>query len=749
MARNRRALVAAGFAILAVALLHDATLSGGALFRRDLSVVWYPMVEAFVRCIAAGAWPVWDPWRGFGQPLLADARAAVLYPPTWLNLIVPPWRYQTWFAAGHLWLGACGAWALSRRLGSSPAGAFVAGAVWMGSGPVVSLAGQFHHLAGAAWMPVILAAGLRALGTPDGRSIALLAGALALQVFAGSPDYSAVTGLVLLLFVVAQLATRREAPRALGAVVVGGALGLGLSAAQWLPTLALARGSTRWDQPLELATTWALAPVRLVELVFPVPWAALGRVQSAIGDREPYLASIYCGALAVAMAAAAFGPWRRLLALTLAGGLLALGSHTPLYDGLLALLPPLRLLRFPEKVIVVSALGLALLAGLGFDALASERPGARRRALLAGILASAGGALAWLASGSLAPARVLGLVLLALLVSRLRLPPLRRAALLAALVVVDLVASHHRLNPTAPVALFTTRPSPLATLGPIEAARVYVYDYTQRFPAGAAERPGPERLALARWPEGWRRDAALVFGALDYMLPPTAERWGVRGSFDGDIVDLYARPLKRLVERLREVEGDAGHLRLLRLASVSHVLALHDASWSRELRPLATLPGLFREPIRVFGVPDPMPNVYAVAGLRPASDAAAAELLTGAEFDPRREIVVADAAALPPGSVDARIDATRSRPDRLEMDVRLDGAGYLVMTESFDPGWSARLDGQPAPLLRANLAFRALAVPAGEHRVELRYRPPGFALGASLSGASALVLLALAWRKRA
>lgn len=751
---RRRVLVVAGFAALALALLHDATLSGGALFRRDLSLVWYPLVEAFVRCVAAGSWPVWDPWRGFGQPLLADPRIAVFYPPTWLNLVVAPWTYQTWFAFAHLVLAACGAHVLLRRLGGSPAGSFVAGCVWMASGPVVSLAGQFHHLAGASWMPMILAAGLSVLDRPDGRNVVRLALMFALQVFAGSPDYTAVTGLVLAALVVQRLRISAGRPARLAAVSAGVTLGLMLSAPQWLPTLAVARASARWDQPMATATLWSLHPIRLLELLLPLPWRdprlPAGWYAAVFDDREPYLASIYCGVLSFVLAAAALlGRRRGLVALAAAAALLALGSHTPLYATLLAVLPPLRLLRYPEKAIVLTGLALALLAGLGFDALSAGRPEARRRARVAaaGALAIAGATLAALSSVSPGLARVALLGLLVLAALSLRLRATRQAALVAGLLALDLLASHHRLNPTAPASLLTTRPSPLAHLGPLEAARVYVYDYSLHFPAGGAERPGAERYSLARLPQDWRRDAALLLGVHDYLNPPTAERWGVRGSFDGDIVDLYPSFLKRLVERLREVEGDAAHARLLRLGGVSHVLTLHDASWTRDLTPLVTLPGLFREPIRVLGVPGPLPRAYVASGVRPASDEAAATLLTSAEFDLRREIVVAGAEPVPARELATRIEVARWLPDRIELAVRTDADGFLVLTESFDPGWRARVDGRPSPLLRANLAFRAVAVPKGEHRVEMRYRPPGLVLGASLS-AAAVVLLALAWRRR-
>jgi hypothetical protein len=61
------------------------------LYERDIHLVWYPQVESFVRSVAAGSWPVWDPLPAGGQPLLADASAQVAYPFTWLNLVLHPW----------------------------------------------------------------------------------------------------------------------------------------------------------------------------------------------------------------------------------------------------------------------------------------------------------------------------------------------------------------------------------------------------------------------------------------------------------------------------------------------------------------------------------------------------------------------------------------------------------------------------------------------------------------------------------
>ena len=77
------------------------------------------------------------------------------------------------------------------------------------------------------------------------------------------------------------------------------------------------------------------------------------------------------------------------------------------------------------------------------------------------------------------------------------------------------------------------------------------------------------------------------------------------------------------------------------------------------------------------------------------------------------------------------------------IETRADGRRLLVLTDVFYPGWIARVDGVEVPIQRADFAFRAVGVPAGEHVVEFRYEPASVRYGALLSLAGAIVLLAL------
>ncbi len=769
---------------LAVYFFREA-VAGGLLFARDISMVWYAQVESFVRSIAAGSWPTWDPWRGFGQPQLADPEVQAFYPTTWLNLVLPLPVSCTVYVLVHLVLAGTGAYALARRFGLSAIAAFAAGGIYLSSGPILSLTTLWHHFAGAALMPWVLLAADRALGEKT-RKDALVWGAVAAgQFFAGSIDLVLMTGLVTALLAAMRHLHWREGLRganreALRSGAIAFLLALGLAAAQWMPTLAVARRSVRWELPAADRLTWSLHPIAVSGMLWPVWIDRLPPLRLDSGPQRelqsPLLPSLYLGAAAAALVLSSLAgrgrPYRSfLIVLTAAAGLLALGAHTPAYEAVATAVPPLRMIRYPVKWMAVVALGWSLLAGMGAaDGMADPR---RRRSVVVAlavlaILAITGATIAWtLDPGRLRPyfsdsvpldrlaaaVRSLGArlawggfvgVLAAVLVSiRIRMPASR--LILIGLVLLDLGFVHRKPQPVAPRELLAFRPEALDHLDRSRYSRVYVYDYSV---AGYPGHRPPAAYDVARLPRGWSDTmAGRVLGVHLYLNPPTAGRWRVFGSYDIDLQGLQPAPVRQLTELLRRVEGTPTHLRLLRMGAVSRVLALAPQSWWRDLSPLAEIPGLFQQPIRVFAVPAPLPRAYAVAGVRIADGGAALAAIQDPAFDPAREVILPsgearEAHAGSPGEV--RIDDYRA--DRVRLEASLDRSAYVVLVDGYDPSWRATVDGRPVVVQRANVAFRAVPVPAGHHRIEFRYRPAELVAGLLISAATLIVLLA-AWAR--
>jgi len=115
--------------------------------------------------------------------------------------------------------------------------------------------------------------------------------------------------------------------------------------------------------------------------------------------------------------------------------------------------------------------------------------------------------------------------------------------------------------------------------------------------------------------------------------------------------------------------------------------------------------------------------------------------LTDGRFDYRTTVILelekepVTTVRLPdePAPTPAEVQIVHYEPERVEIQARTSADGILVLTDGYDPGWQARLDGQPVETHVANHAFRAVALPAGEHQVTFLYNPPAFKIGAGIS----------------
>ncbi|MET0556899.1 MAG: YfhO family protein [Vicinamibacteria bacterium] len=739
--------------------LHAAVL-GRPLYFRDTTGAWLPLAESFVHCATEGSLPFWDPYAAFGRSLLGDPRAAVLYPFTWLNLLLLPEHYYALYAIVHVAAGVAGTAVLGRFLGLSRVAAAGAAAVFGASGPFLSLVSMWSHLVGAAYVPWVVWAFARAADGPSARRAAIAAVLLALSLVGGSPEMTALAALGTALVLLARpggLARLFDRPRS--AALAGGAvLGLALAAAQLLPTLDVVARSTRSLYSREDALAWSLHPLTVPETIVPARWAdwtlTVTEKRDILELHQPFLLSIYLGAGAALLVAAALCRRRRDLAAPLAmvvvAGLLALGRHAPFYQLFVGTLPVVRGFRFPVKALVLVALGWSLLAGIGIDRL--REAGRRERAVVgvgAVLLAMGLGAASLFVNGAVGVPGFLGrwlqkplppdgmpfavaagaLACGALAVLRAR--PLPVVLLLFAC--LDLTSRHWYLNPTADPKIWRYRPPVVDALAGTGFARTYSID--QRllpggYPTGASAAALPPSLVMA-------------IGAQETLLPPLGARWRVFGSFDADIADLGSVFLGQLRDRFLAARPDEQRA-LLRIAGVRNVIGVRPGTLPEGAETVASIPGVFAEPIRVVRIQGERPRAYVVDGVRVGDGA---EALLDPAFAPEREVLVPDGVARPSQGPAGTAAVTRFSCNAVEVAVDAAVPARLVLLDAYDPGWTAAVDGSPAPVTRANVGFRAVEVPAGRHTVAWTYVPRGFRAGLTLSLLAAAACVALLLRR--
>jgi hypothetical protein len=147
------------------------------------------------------------------------------------------------------------------------------------------------------------------------------------------------------------------------------------------------------------------------------------------------------------------------------------------------------------------------------------------------------------------------------------------------------------------------------------------------------------------------------------------------------------------------------------------------------------------------------PRAYVVPQAATAVDGDEALALVRQNADRLDELVIleADPAALPPadgGQGTAEIVAYGL--NRVVIETKLDAPGWLVLADTYYPGWRAQVDGVATAVYRANSVVRAAAVPAGTHTVVFSFLPLDFLAGAIISGLTLLLaggLLFYGWKK--
>ncbi len=194
-------------------------------------------------------------------------------------------------------------------------------------------------------------------------------------------------------------------------------------------------------------------------------------------------------------------------------------------------------------------------------------------------------------------------------------------------------------------------------------------------------------------------------------------------------------------------------------------------TWRKELYLPSTI--IYEEPTEkdttyVHRLNQAGPRAWLVNRVEIADDAAILQKIADPNFD-RWQIALLEPGAepfldetlqendnlirnpLPASRFPLPVSRFTAQPSHLTLQVTTDAPALLILSEIDYPGWQATVDGQSSPTLRADYTLRAVPVTAGEHTVELTFRPFSFISGAVITVLSLVVIgavLFLAWRMR-
>jgi hypothetical protein len=712
----------------------------------DLVSFLFPTYRFAASSLRSGVLPLWNPHLYGGAPFLADMQTGLFYP---LNLLlflfVPDFSYKAmeWMSVLHVFLAGLSMYLCLRYLEPGrplriPA-ALTGAIIYMFSDLFIVHFGNLNLIGVAAWLPLIFMLFWRSLRT---RRLVYAVGAgavLGISALEGHLQITLFTGCALAVATVVEATgahrSWRDAARSLLALAVTATVAVGLSALVLLPTLEYARLSPRAELSYWEAARYSLVPGLLGEMVVPalfnsrepaVYWGVWDRV--AVGYVGVF--SLLVAGLAVLLIR---GKRLRLfVVLATIAFLLALGGESVIHGWVYRWLPGFGQLRAPARFVLLLDFALAALAALGLDRLLSPLKRRTRRAFdsawrgllwLGGAAILVGGAWAYLMIfqaqdrdptlfwrvSSVGSGVVFALLMLG---TGLAWLGLRRSGRLHRGVLAWLAVGIVFVD--------------LATVG------AYT-DLGDRPPTDGFNHP--QAVGFLRSDPGFFRIDSRT-DVWDTWQPNLAL---LAGLYDVSGVD---NPLV-IADMDRYWEGTGGRSsRLYDLLGVRYVLGSKEVTLDWDKFSLV-FDG--DSTVNVYRNESAMPRAFIAHRALVAEDHEDAwTRLHQPEFDPATTVILEGGREL--GSSGdaggtASVEVVCYEPDLVEIDLSSPGEGYLVLSDPYYPGWQATVDGAPAVILKADYAFRAVEVPAGDHRVTMAFRPNTWRIGLAISAACVLGLL--------
>ena len=739
-------LMALVFLAAAWAVLAWPWLSGAVTIPWDAKAQFLPQLQFLAASFAKGESPFWAPYVFSGHPQIADPQSLIFSPPfvllAWLNPAPSAWAADvTLFAmvlisaaALFLWLTDKG-WHAAAALLSAIAFAFGAAMAWR-----IQHVGQVMSL---AYLPVTLLLLDRALSRQSVR-YGLAAGAVAGLLVLGRDQVALLSVYFLISYVIAGWLSGRDrghaVRRSLAPLTAATIAGLAVIVVPVVLTTLVAAGSNRPSIDFEGAGRGSLHPALFLSMLSPDVFGATGNMSEYWGppsfrwnDTGLYIAQnmgqMYLGALPAVLLIWGFisgvlwQPGIRVFAIAFVFSIIyALGWYTPVFKLVHATLPGVDLFRRPADAVFLIGFLASILAGHALNELLSA-PAPRlerwQKALLVAVPVAAFVAMFALAYSFDMLDQALPKIVIPAAIT------LAGAALLygmsgrpvpaaSAVLVVALFMSADLWYSNAPGGATGLPPATYDSLDPHTDNPTLAL--LKNLTAASANDTRRDRVEIVGFGFHWP-NAALTH-SLESTLGYNPLRLGIyaRATGAGDTVGLpdqkgFSPLFPSYHSRLADLLG-------LRYIATSVPIDQID----KTLKPGDVMLVAKTADGFVYENPRALPRAMFVS--QSVTGDFESILTTGdwPPSDPAKTVVLeqaADSATRGPGTV--RIVSYSNTHIVLSVDSP-DG-GYAVLNDIWQPWWFATLNGEDVAILKANVLFRAVAVPPGRHTITMTFEP--------------------------
>ncbi|MFH1096535.1 MAG: YfhO family protein [Candidatus Desantisbacteria bacterium] len=755
--------------VLVLIYFYKAAMLGGVFITGDMTTsdlcnLNFPTRGFLDRCLQHGFWPLWTPDIYCGFPVFAEGEMGGLYPISLLLFgLFPDWIAYNYLIILNFILCGTFFFIYARTIGLTTFPSFIGAIAFTFCGFFVTHLKHANLITASCWLPLLFFCIEKFLR--DKRLIWTIPGGLvfACQILAGHFQmayYSMLgAGFYLLFRICSQVYTayrirpeiiskkKKHQPQrqkwitndivkyASGFVLIG-IIGVGLSAIQLLPTYEFTGLATRASGlSFQDAVAWPYLPENLITLLFPYYYGdpAQATYQRDIGGQMTLFWENcgYVGILPLFLGIFGFcvyctrNSFVRLFGLMATLSLLlTLGKYTPLFELLWECMPGLKFFRFPNRFLLLFDFSILILAGFGISFLMERIKTFKTKRVIQFVICS--------------------------------------------LVVLDLFSFGMRHNPTISPKTWLSEPSSVQFLKK-DTTMYRIYSFG-----------GDESWSMVHaMSKGWKGDLGLYTAHRGVLQPNSNMDYGISSS-DGypafapqrlvtihgfyrsmDNISLYKHSMD---DPLGFAVPKPQFTKLLGIQNVKYIITFWELKSPDLIEVHQTKFKGDMPPLRVYENKAIIPRLLCVPSSEVITDEAAIlSRLSSPDFDPYTTVIlektpqhqgskntVADAVADGFSLPSSTAQFTTYHPSEVTIHARMNENGFLVLGDTWYPGWKAFVDKKEAEIYRANFIFRAVSLTKGEHNIRFVYAPMSFNLGywISIISLGLVMLIVVIYRRK-
>ncbi|MAF13479.1 MAG: hypothetical protein CMI53_01125 [Parcubacteria group bacterium] len=700
----------------------------------DLTELNLPFRFLAAESLKQGEIPLWTNSLANGFPLLAEGQAGVFYP---LNILL--YTFLPFFLAVNVgllinfFLGSVFTFLFSRSLKISRFGSTLAALAFSFSGFFIFRLKHLNYINAAIWLPLIFYLVEKYFSSKKKSLILIAIGAVfAIQFFAGSPPFTYISLVSAFIyfclkvffegkdnFKLKKIFHKIILPWLLLAVML-----FGLVAIQLLPTFFYSAISSR-SQTMTYGdiTSFPYPASSIINFVAPYFWGNPAfntypleiNIFGIFWENNIYfgLAPLALSLIAIFFLFARNKVVRFLFILLTISFLFAFGDFSPLFIIFWNVIPGFQMFRFPQRFLLLALVCFTVLAGFGFDFLWQKLQDWQKR------------------SKRMLKSKLLFSTLL--------------PSLIILIVAVDLFfVAFNYLGSMDYKKYFTPSDSAQFLKQDNDIFRIYSIDW-----------PGAWH-SLYQVSGGWQNNLDFFVSGKELIPPNLNVFWGInsvqdRASSEGGML---VRENHLLINRLvtaswsdQDSEGKITisdqALKVFGLGNVKYVLSYKDLK-NENLELVKEIRRDFLPSLKIYENQYFLPFTFGIFDVVESSSTdQALGLLFEENFDPEHQTVIASGQPLlndQTSESTAEVVIIKQTDNSFKLTANFSDPGYLYLSQAFFPGWQAYINDSEVEIVRANYAFTAIKIPAGQHEIKFLFKSMPYFIGKLLTLLTILIL---------